>query len=89
VISRLLADCDVRRGLPHQVAPGGPLAGNDSKAMQIAGGAAAAVGIGIPCRNMHTQAQNCHLDDLDRTVELVVEFLRSIDEETDFRPFEV
>jgi len=89
VVSRLLVECAQRREIPYQMAPGGELAGNDSKAMQVAGGAAAAAGIGIPNRNMHTQAEVCHLEDLDHSVELVVEFLRSISDDTDFRPFKV
>jgi len=42
--------------------------------------------LGIPQRNMHTQVEVVSLDDLDNAIELLVAFVRSIDDQTDFRP---
>jgi tetrahedral aminopeptidase len=89
VVGRMLVECARRREIPYQPAPSGSLAGNDSKALQVDGGPAAAVGIGIPNRNMHTQVEVCQLDDLENSVRLIVEFVRSINGDTDFRPYTV
>jgi putative aminopeptidase FrvX len=35
---------------------------------------------------MHTQVEICALPDLENTVRLLVEFIQSIHEDTDFRP---
>lgn len=36
---------------------------------------------------MHTPVEVCCLDDIDRAARLVAEFVRSVREDTDFRPF--
>lgn len=87
VVGKMLIECAKRNDIPYQLAPSGELAGNDAKSIQVArGGGVAAVGIGIPNRNMHTQVEVCCLDDLEFTTKLIVEFLLSIQEDTDFRP---
>lgn len=83
----MLLEAAERRKLPIQALPRAKLAGNDSKTIQGANSGVAAGDIGIPNRNMHTQAEVCSLDDIDATVELLVEFLTSIRPDTDFRPF--
>lgn len=49
----------------------------------------AASGIGIPHRSMHTQAEECRLGDLGRTVDLVVKLLSAIDSANSLRPSKV
>jgi endoglucanase len=87
VVGRMLVEAARRHDIPYQPTPFASLAGNDSKELQVAGGPAAAVGIGIPNRNMHTQVEVCQLDDLEHTARLLVEFLRSLRADTDFRPY--
>jgi endoglucanase len=87
VVGRLLVEAARRHDIPYQPTPMSSLAGNDAKELQVAGGPAAAVGIGIPNRNMHTQVEVCALDDLEHTARLLVEFLRSLRADTDFRPY--
>ena len=72
---------------PYQDMPSGELAGNDSKYIQTAHGAAATIDLGIPSRNMHTQAEICSLDDIENSVKLLVEFLKSLDEDMPLEPF--
>jgi putative aminopeptidase FrvX len=36
---------------------------------------------------MHTQVEICSLADIEHAVELLVAFVQSFDERTDFRPF--
>lgn len=87
VVGKLLRQAALRRNIRHQFAPSAELAGNDSKAIQTASTGVATADLGIPQRNMHTQVEVCALDDLDVTVELLMEFIRSIELETDLRPF--
>jgi putative aminopeptidase FrvX len=37
---------------------------------------------------MHTQVEICALSDLENTVRLLVEFVQSVREDTDFRPID-
>jgi tetrahedral aminopeptidase len=86
VVAHRLKEAAVRRQLPFQTAPRARLAGNDSKKIQVSGTGVATANIGIPNRNMHTQAEICSLSDLSTTIELLVEFLTSLPEEPDLTP---
>jgi tetrahedral aminopeptidase len=86
VIERMLLDAAQRAKLPYQRAASGDLDGNDAKQIQITGAGVATATIGIPQRNMHTQAEVVNLDDLDNAAHLVAEFVKSIAADTDFRP---
>ena len=61
---------------------------NDARTIQIGDSGVAAGTLGIPQRNMHTQVEVVSLDDLDNAIELLVAFVRSIDDQTDFRPIQ-
>jgi endoglucanase len=87
VVGRMLLEAAKRLEIPHQLSPSAGLASNDSKSIQIADSGVAAGDLGIPQRNMHTQAEVCSLDDLENTVAMLVEFVKSIGPDTDFRPF--
>jgi tetrahedral aminopeptidase len=87
VAARLLREAADRVGAPRQDAPSGQTAGNDAKPVQVArGGGVATASVGIPQRNMHTQVEVCALSDLEDCVRVLVEFVRSIRADTDFRP---
>ena len=86
VVRDLLCAAAERLGVGHQPAPSGRPGSNDSKPMQVSRGSVAVGSVGIPLRNMHTQAELCELKDIDAGVELLVEMIRSIDSDTDFRP---
>jgi endoglucanase len=75
-------------GIAYQLAPSGKPGSNDSKPMQVARGGIAVAGVGIPQRNMHTQAEVCELRDIENSIELLVEFVRSIRRDTDFSPID-
>jgi endoglucanase len=86
VVGHLLCQAAERLGMARQPAPSGKTAGNDSRPIQVAHGGIATASVGIPQRNMHTQVEVCSLHDIEDCVRLLVEFLRSIRDETDFRP---
>ena len=89
VVSRLMEEAAGRAGVPYQLKPSGTPAPNDSKYVQTAPQAVAVCDLGIPNRNMHTQAETCDLADIDATVRLLAEFLKGLDEKTSLAPFEV
>lgn len=84
---KLLVDSAVRQSIPHQLDLSGSTMPNDARAMQIADSGVATATVGIPQRNMHTQAEVVSLDDLEHAVRLLVGFVQAVDETTDFRPF--
>ncbi len=86
VVEKMLIDAAGRAGVPWQPDPSGKTAANDSRVMQIADSGVAAASVGIPQRNMHTQVEIVSLEDLERASKLLVEFVKSVDEHTDFRP---
>lgn len=87
VVGALLVEAARRRELPYQSDPSGETAPNDARMMQVADSGVAVASVGIPQRNMHTQVEIVSLKDIDHTVQLLVEFVQSINDETDFRPF--
>jgi endoglucanase len=87
VVEQMLITAAQQRQLPWQADPSGKTAANDARIIQIADSGVAVASVGIPQRNMHTQVEIVALADLDNTVELLVEFVRSVKDDTDFRPF--
>ena len=87
VVEKMLVAAAKRHDLPYQSDPSGKTAANDARVIQIADSGVAAASVGIPQRNMHTQVEIVSLSDLDHAVRLLTEFVRSVDEHTDFRPF--
>lgn len=87
VVGKLLRDAASHREIPYQADPSGKTAANDARIMQVADSGIAVASVGIPQRNMHTQVEIVALSDIDHTVQLLTEFVLSINDETDFRPF--
>lgn len=87
-VGHMLFESARRLGIRHQVCPVAKATGDCANAIQVARGAIAAASVGIPQRNMHTQVEVCSLDDLENAVRLLVDFLKSIGPDTDFRPIE-
>jgi endoglucanase len=83
----MLIDSAARQKIAWQPDPSGKTAANDARVIQIADSGVAAASVGVPQRNMHTQVKIVSLSDLVDAVKLLVGFIQSIDEKTDFRPF--
>jgi tetrahedral aminopeptidase len=86
VVGRLLEDAAGRLKIPCQADPSGNTAPNDARVIQTADSGVATATVGIPQRNMHTQVEIVSLDDIDHTVELLVDFVSSLRPDTDLRP---
>jgi endoglucanase len=87
VVERMLLDAARRLEVPYQPDPSGTTAANDARVIQTADSGVATASVGIPQRNMHTQVEIVSLTDLDNAVKLLVGFIHSVNEKTDFRPF--
>jgi endoglucanase len=87
MVEKLLVDGAKRLDLLWQPDPSGKTAANDARVMQIADSGVAVASVGVPQRNMHTQVEIVSLADVDNSVKLLVEFMKSVREDTDFRPF--
>jgi putative aminopeptidase FrvX len=87
LVEKVLIDAAMRCELPYQPDPSGKTAANDARMMQIADSGVAVASVGIPQRNMHTQVEIVSLSDMDHAVQLLTEFVLSVNEEMDFRPF--
>jgi tetrahedral aminopeptidase len=87
VVEKMLVDSAREREVPWQSDPSGKTAANDARMIQIGDSGVAAASVGIPQRNMHTQVEIVSLSDVDHAVEVLVGFVQSITDKTDFRPF--
>jgi endoglucanase len=87
VVEKMLVEAAHRQKVPYQPDPSGQTAANDARVIQTADSGVATASVGIPQRNMHTQVEIVSLSDLDHAVKLIVEFVNSVNDKTDFRPF--
>jgi putative aminopeptidase FrvX len=87
VVERKLLDAARHLQVPWQADPSGKTAANDARVIQIADSGVAAASVGVPQRNMHTQVEIVSLADVENAVKVLVGFMESIDDKTDFRPF--
>lgn len=78
VVARLVEVAE-RAGLPYQMRRTTSGA-NDAGAMHLAREGAAAGGLSVPCRYIHSPASVLDLEDLANTRRLLVEFLHSLEE---------
>ena len=61
--------------------------GTDADKIHFAGNGVVTALVSLPLRYMHSPSEVCHLDDIENSIELLSEFLCSIDENTDIDPF--
>ena len=86
VVAKMLIDTAKKSRIPYQPEPSGRLLGNDSTSIQVARAGVASGSIGIPNRYMHTQVEMCSLSDIENASRLIANFVKGINNKTDFRP---
>jgi putative aminopeptidase FrvX len=86
-VGEMLMQAAARRQVHWQNDPSGKTAANDARVIQISDSGVATASVGVPQRNMHTQAEIVSLSDIDGAVKVLVEFIKSVNDQTDFRPF--
>jgi endoglucanase len=72
--------------IPVQWGASGRGTGTDANAIQLARGGVAAGLISIPNRYMHSAVEMISLDDIDRSADLLAEFVLGIEKDADFTP---
>jgi len=82
LIKQAAANIEVK--IQIEAAPRGT--GTDANAMQLSRGGVATGLISIPNRYMHTPSEIVSLSDIDESVKLIAEFVRLINDETNFIP---
>ena len=78
VFTRLIAAAK-RLGLPHQIEADPRPTGTDARAIQMGRGGVATGLVSIPLRYMHTPSEVVDLEDVERCVQLLVEFAKGLE----------
>lgn len=86
IVEKMLLASAKKAKIPFQLSPSAALLGNDANAIQVSRGGVATASIGIPNRYMHTQVEVCSYSDLMNSARLLAEFIKSINDKTDFTP---
>jgi endoglucanase len=85
VVERLISIAK-QREVPHQLTASGKAQPNDSNAIQINRAGVATGLVAIPNRYMHSAVEMISLDDIDRTADLLAEFVAGLASDEDFTP---
>ncbi len=85
--NELLRACAEKKNIPVQTETYMGRTGTDADKMHFSAGGTVTALLSLPLRYMHSPAEVCHLDDLENAIELLSEFLCSIDDSTTFDPF--
>ncbi len=86
-VNELLKSCAVKKGIPYQIETFVGRTGTDADKIHYAMEGFVTALLSLPLRYMHTPAEMCSLDDVENCIELLSEFLCSIDENTVLDPF--
>lgn len=75
---QLIRDTAGTNGIPHQLYTNlAATGGTDTAAVQLSGNGVRTALISIPCRYMHTPVEVCDLRDVENTISLVVEVIKT------------
>lgn len=85
VFNRLVAAAKAEK-IDYQIEAEPGVTGTDARAIQVARGGKACGLISVPLRYMHTPTEVIQLEDLEKTVKLIVRFALDLDETVSFVP---
>lgn len=86
-VNDLLKQCAIKNNIPYQIETFIGRTGTDADKIHFAMEGYTTALLSLPLRYMHTPSEMCHLDDIENSIELLAEFLCSIDESYDLDPF--
>jgi endoglucanase len=86
MVFTLLKEAADKAGVKYQIEAAPRGTGTDANAIQTTRAGVAAGLISIPCRYMHTQNEVVSLNDVEGAVKIIAQFVRMIDDSTDFIP---
>ena len=78
IYQRLLAAAK-KIGIPYQLEADPRPTGTDARAIQMTRGGVATGLISVPLRYMHTPSEMVDLEDIERTILLLIEFTKSLE----------
>lgn len=86
-VNNLLKACAAEKGIPYQMESYMGRTGTDADKLHFTGTGVTTALLSLPLRYMHSPSEVCHLEDIRNSIELLAQFLCSIDETTDLDPF--
>lgn len=87
-VNQLLREIAEKQHIPYQLETFIGRTGTDADKMHFSGQGIVTALLSLPLRYMHTPSEMCHLDDIENSIELLAEFLCTIDENTNLDPFQ-
>ena len=86
-VNDLLKSCAANKEIPYQVETYMGDTHTDADKIHFSGEGVVTALVSLPLRYMHSPSEVCHLEDIENSIQLLAEFLCSIDENTDLNPF--
>ncbi len=86
-VNELLMNCAKEKEIPYQIESFVGRTGTDADKMHFAGNGVVTALVSLPLRYMHSPSEVCDLKDVENSIELLAQFLCSINENTDIDPF--
>lgn len=86
-VNDLLIQIAKEKNIPYQIESFIGRTGTDADKIHFAGPGYVTALVSLPLRYMHSPCETCHLDDIENCIELLSEFLCTINENTNLNPF--
>lgn len=86
-VNKLLKDVAKAKDIPYQIESFMGRTGTDADKMHFAADGTVTALVSLPLRYMHSPSEMCALSDVENCINLLAEFLCSIDADTDIDPF--
>ena len=86
-VNDLLKVCATAKGLPYQVEAYMGSTHTDADKIHFTGTGVVTTLVSLPLRYMHSPSEVCQLEDIETSIQLLAQFLCSIDENTNLDPF--
>lgn len=86
-VNELLKACADVKKIPYQVESFVGRTGTDADKIHFSGEGFVTALLSLPLRYMHSPSEVCHMEDVENAIELLAEFLCTINADTDLNPF--
>lgn len=86
-VNDLLKACAAANGIPYQMESYMGRTGTDADKLHFTGTGVTTALLSLPLRYMHSPAEVCHLEDIQHSIDLLAQFLCTINEASDLDPF--
>ena len=86
-VNELLKTCAREKNIPFQMESYMGRTGTDADKIHFTGTGVTTALVSLPLRYMHSPSEVCHLDDIQHSIDLLAQFLCTINETTDLDPF--